>query len=168
MTLPTKEYNAGVPDGTFDTWGGSTISADAMINDFVDLIEQFFPAGVHFDFYEVFTKATATADSILEQTGVLTQVGTNGTPGWSKATEAVWTLKSTTNGLYKISMLDIGTGNSFEKIVFSTLTGGALAFIDYLVDGTHGWAARDDGKPNTFLQISYGLNKALRRKYNLN
>lgn len=168
QTLPTKTYNPGSP-GTFDTWSGSTIDASDMVNDFVDLIAPFFPATVNFDYFEIFTKATPTSDSVLRHSEVLSQVGTNATPGWSKATEAVWTFKTTLNGLYKITMLDVGNNNSWDKATFSDLAGDSLAFVQYLVnDTTHGWSGRDDGDPATFLQISYGLNKALRRKYNMN
>jgi len=167
MTLPTLQYHPGSP-GTFDTRGGGTMDASVMVNDFVDLIAPFFPSGVHWDFFQVFLKADATADSVLSLSETLSQVGSNATPGWSKATEAVWSYKTDENSLYKISMLDLGNNNSFDKVDFATLAGDALAFNNYLVDGVHGWAARGPGQPTSFLQIAYGLNKALRRKYNMN
>jgi hypothetical protein len=167
MTLPTLQYNPGSP-GTFDVRGGGTMDASEMVNDFVDLIKPFFPADVEFDFWEGFLKATPTADNVLKISESLTQVGTNAAPGWTKATEAVWSFKSDLNGLYKLSMLDMGNADSWDKVTFSDLAGDALTFVNYLIDDAHGWAARDDGQPVTFLQISYGLNKALRRKYNMN
>lgn len=167
MTLPTTQYNPGTP-GTFDVHGGGTINASDMVNDFVDLIAPFFPDVVEFDFYQVFLKATATADSVLAFSEELSQIGTNATPGWTKATEAVWSFKSVTNGLYKVALLDMGNNNSWDKVTFADLTGASLAFVNYLTGAGHGWAARDNGQPTTFLQIAYGLNKALRRKYNMN
>lgn len=167
MTLPTQQYNPGTP-GTFDQWAGGTINAADMVNDMVDLIKAFFPADVEFDFFEIFLKATPTADSILSLSQTLAQVGTNATPGWTKATEAVLTMKSTNNGIFKMALLDVGTADSFDKVTFADLSGASLAWVSYLQGTAHGWAARDDGKPATFLQISNGLNKALRRKYNMN
>lgn len=168
MTIPTKEYHPGTPSGSFDQWSGGVIDADDMVNDIVDLLKPFFPASTSFDFYEIFTKATATADSILNSSATLSQVGTSVLAGWSKAAEAIWSFKSSTNGIFKISLLDFDSGDGWDKITFSGLAGDSLAFVNYMYDGNHGWAARDDGQPNSFLQLSFGLNKALRRKYNMN
>jgi hypothetical protein len=168
MTLPTLQFHPGVPNGSFDVRGGGTMDAADMVDDFLTLAVPFWPDDVEFDYYQVFLKADAAADSVLAASKTLTQVGTNATPGWTKATEAIWSFKSDLNGLWKLSMLDMGNNDGWDKVTFADLSGASLAFNNYIVDGTHGWAARDNGQPVTFLQISYGLNKALRRKYNMN
>lgn len=168
MTIPTTNYNPGAPVGTFDIPGGGIINASDMINDLVDAIVAFFPDTVAFDFFEIFTKATATADSVLRLSQTMAQVGASATPGWTKAAEAVWSFKTLGNGLFKLVFLDFDSGDQWDKITFSGLTGPALTLVNYLNGGGHGWTGRDDTSPGTFLQIAYGLNKALRRKYNMN
>jgi len=168
MTLPTREYAIGTPTGTFLSWAGPTVDALDMVNDFVDLIAPFFPATVSFDFYEVFTKADATADSVFAEATTLSQVGTSASGGWAKASEAVFSLKTLANGEYKVALLDFDSGDGWDKITFAGLAGASLAFVNYLLGGTHAFSGRDDNRPGTFRQISYGLNAALRRKYGMN
>ena len=168
MTLPTTEYAFGSPSGSFVQWSGGTILSDTMIDDLVTLLLPFFPSTVSFDTFQIFSKADADADSILEESGVIVGgVGSNSSPGWAKATEAVLTMKSTTNGVYRLSLLDCATGNSFDKLTFVSLPTEMVDLVAYFVGGDHGWSARDNGQPVTFLQLTRTLNKALRRKYNM-
>src|SRR5258707_7519334 len=106
MTLPTRQFTPGIGGGTYEAWDASTVDADTMITDFVDLIKPFFPATVSFDFYEIFNKATAIADSVFMFAATLTQVGTSVVAGWSKAAEATFSFKTNANGEYKITLLD--------------------------------------------------------------
>lgn len=168
MTLPTRDYVPGTPSGSYFTWDGPSITAVDMVGDLVDLIKPFFPSTVGFDFYEVFTKATATSDSVFREAGTLSQVGTSALGGWSKAAEAVFSLKTTGNGEFKIVLLDFDSGDGWDKITFSDLSGASATFVTYLTGGAHAWSGRDDNPPFSFRQISYGLNKALRRKYDMN
>lgn len=169
MTLPTTEYFSGSPTGSFTQWSGGTLLSTDMVDDLCTLLLPFFPSAVSFDTFSVYTKADADADSILSEVGIITgAVGSNSSPGWSKATEGVLTMKSTTNGTWRLSMLDCASGNSFEKLTFVALPAEMVALVSYLTGGNHGWAARDGGQPVTFLQFTRSLNKALRRKYNLN
>lgn len=168
MTLPCVEYIPGSPVGSFTKWEGGLITATDMVDDFLTLAKPFFPATTTFDFYEVFTKETATADSVFRLAETLGIAGTSALGGWSKAAEATWSFKSSTNGEFKITMLDFDSGDGWDKVTFAELAGASLAFANYLTGSTHGFAARDDGQPYSFRQISYGLNKALRRKYNMN
>jgi hypothetical protein len=139
-----------------------------MVNDLVDLMKPFFPTTVSFNFYEIFTKASAVADSIFVAAETLAQVGTSALGGWDKASEAIFSLKTTGGGEWKLTLLDFDSGDGWDKITFSDLSGASAALVTYLTGTGHAWSGRDDNKPNVFRQISYGLNASLRRKYGMN
>jgi len=168
MTLPTRPWTPDLDYGTYECWDSTTKAADDMIEELILLMVPFFPTSTEFDSFTVYTKATPTGPAIPRVSKANGEAGTAGTPGWSKATEAIWTFKTADGGLAKLDFLDFASQNSFDKVTFAGLSGGPLALVDAFTGDSNAWSGRDDSQPMTFLQISYGLNKALRKRYFMN
>lgn len=164
MIIPTLEYN--VDDQLFDVWSGSPIAASDMIENLVTLMLPFFPNTVTFNNYSIFTQATATSDPVPVKSGALTaMVGSNVTPGWTKAVEQIITVRSTVGGICKLVFLDMASGNNYGKVVSLS---GEVALNDLFEEWSglsNGWSARDNGRPATFLQMTKTLNQKLREAY---
>jgi hypothetical protein len=168
MTIPTLNWNPGGTAGDFETWAAGTIPADDMVEELIDLMKVFFPATVTFDSYIIYTKAAVEDPSIPRYAKSIAVVGTNATPGNSKAVQATWTVKCTDGSVAKIVMLDVGNNNSFVKVTQATVGADGLAFLAAWFASTNGWSGRKNFQPYFYLQTAYTLNEALRRQYHEN
>lgn len=166
--VPTKAWNAGAGLGSFDVWGGGTIDAEDMIDEFILNQAAFFPNTVSFDTAEIFTFSAPGSPAFPRGGKALTQVGTSALSGNTKAVQATWTIKCTDASIFKIVQLDMQNGNSFEKVTFPALAGVAADFYDILIADTNGWQSRAGGQPDLFLQVSFTLNEKLRKQYHTN
>ena len=168
QTVPTQAFTPNAGDGTFLNWNGTQINAAEMITDFVDLEAPFYPDTVEFDYATIFTMTAPDSAVLPRQNVSLTAVGSNAAPGWTKALQATWNLKTDLGGDFKIVMLDAGNNNSWDPVNFAGLSMGSVAFLDFLTDGDNAFAGRDNGKPEFFLHITYDLNDKLRAEYHMN
>lgn len=138
-----------------------------MVENFIDIIAPFYPASYTFDGYTIYTMDTPTSPAIPRVQTALAVVGTNGTPGNTKAVQATWTWKTTLGGIFKVVNLDMGNNNSFERVTLSGLGAAGLALVAEVQSDGNGWAGRDGGQPTFFLQVSYTMNEKLRRAYRM-
>lgn len=170
MILPTLSWtNAASPGGAgeFNTWDASTVDADDMINDLIDLFVPFFKADTSFDHYTIYTLANAEATPLPQAAKQLTQVGTNATTTWSKAVETTFMFRTNLFGLRRLVFLDAPSGGVFDKIDSFSTSPEAIAIRDQFADVTQAWSARDNGRPTILTQITYTLNEKLRKEYGM-
>lgn len=164
----TKWTNGGGAFGQFLAWDATQADAETMLDAFVTAEAEFFPTTVHFTSWEIFDLDTDTTPPLLVRAKNIAIDGTVATPGWSKAAQAVWSFKTDLGGDVFYDMLDVATLNVFDKITSATASADENAFIALVTDSANGFAGRDNGKPNFFLQIAFGLNSKLRREYRMN
>lgn len=162
MQVPTLAFAAG----DFETWAGGSVSAATMIGDMVDFLLPFYPDTTVFDNYIVFSQPTPADDPLPVDGGVFVSVeGTAATPGWTKATQLTMSIRSTLFGISKIVFLDAASGNNWDPI--RSPDASMTALLAELSDLSNGWAARDNGRPNTFVGLTKTLNEKLRKAYRM-
>lgn len=170
MSIPTAKlaFDAGdykfmKEDLTFIGVMGTLITA------WVNAIKVFYPATTTFISWQGFTYATPTATADPLTSGTLNIAGTNALTGGGyqiKATQAVYTWRTDEFGLFKINLLDCAIADFTKQVSASH---GNVSPLHAIVAGSNTWMrGRDGGLPQTFLQVSYGLNKKLRKAYRMN
>jgi hypothetical protein len=169
MTMPLIGWSPGTdPTGDLELAdGGSDVAGDVML-EYISLIAPFFPATVEWDYWTIFSMPTPTDTPIPVAAAASAVVGSNATPGNTKAVQATWTFKTNLGGIFKIVMLDMGNNNSFERVNFVNLGVAGTALVDYIVGDTSPFQGRDNGRPTFFMQIAYDLNDKLREQYHMN
>lgn len=163
-----KNWTPGGGYGDIENWDATTQPADTMIDALITLEKAFYPASYTFDGWLVWKQLLPTDVPLIVADKNIAVVGTNATPGNTKAVQATWTFRTTIGGIFKIVQLDMGNNNSFEKVKFAGLGADGLAFVQELEVVTNGWSGRDNARPNFFNQVAYTLNEKLRRSYREN
>jgi len=163
MEIPTLQWTVG---GVFATWAGGTTDAATMINDLVVLLLPFFASDTEFESALIYNVPSPGADpQPVDNIAFTGMVGSASSPGWTTAVQGTFSIRTTLFGLFKITMLDMASGNSFAPS--TTLGGAALDLFNELADDTNGWSGRDNGQPNVFIKFTKTLNEKLRRAYRL-
>jgi hypothetical protein len=164
MTLPTKTWSPDGGAGNFATWDASSISASVMVNALVDVLKTLYPSDCVFDSYGIYSQPTPADDVVpLYAEAVTTGTGTSVDGSWASASELIFVARSTNFGIAKLTLLDAVTSNQFLPML--TLSGlYADVFAEWSDEG-NGWAARDNGRPATFLKMTTNINQALRKEY---
>lgn len=171
QTVPTRTWTpgAGANDpGFFEAWNGTQRDAGEMVEEFCTGQAAFFPATVVMDSFYVYTMATPTSSPIPQVAIDLTIPGTAVAAGWSKATQATWSFKTTAFGIFKVVQLDVNNQNNFDKLLAGGLNAAGQAFVALIGSQSNAWSGRDGNRPSQFRQIAYTLNEKLRRQYNMN
>lgn len=162
MQVPTLAWSSG----EFATWTAGTTDAPTMIEDFVDLLLPFYPATVEFDNVIVFSQPTPADDPVPVASLVFTgKIGTQATPGWTKAVQLTMSVRSTNFGVAKYSFLDAASGDTFDPIRVADTPMQNL--LDEVGDTSLGWSAQDNGRPNVFIGLTKTLNEKLRKAYRM-
>jgi hypothetical protein len=169
MTRPTRAWT-GTPwetIGTYTAWDETTVDADVMIEDFIDLMLPVFTPEVEFTRYMIFTQATPTSEPLAVYAKNLTgKVGTQVTAAQYHAYAKTYSYLSSGGGAAKLVLLDVPTGGVVSKS--TVIPGGAEGtLVNYMMADTHAFAARDDDKIVAFLSVSNDVNDALQRKYRI-
>jgi len=164
-TIPTLPYSVGTQE--FDTWNAGAIDAVTMVQNLVDVIVPFYPATVAIDSFTVLTYAAPGAPGLPQFFNLLGDVGTNPGTGWTKATQVTFSLRTTSFGRGKLVLLDAQTEDNWDKITNFTGLTPVLNLIAELTHDDRGWAGRDNAQYVGCDQITYTLNEALRRNYNM-
>jgi hypothetical protein len=153
-------------DNTFDTWSGSPVNESDMITFYVEALLPFFGANTTFDNYIVYNVPTVDDDPQPVSSGAFTgETGTAGSPGWTKAVQGTFSIRTTNFGVFKITMLDSASGDNFDPS--SALGGAALDLFNLVSDTLNGFSGRDNGRPNVFIKFTQTLNEKLRRSYRM-
>lgn len=162
MQIPTLAWDSG----NFATWAAGVVDDSTMIEDLVTLMLPFFPEGVIFDNWLIFSQPTPEDDPVPVAAGLFVLFeGTAALPGWTKAVQETITIRSTNFGVSKLVFLDAASGNSFEPITVPD--GSMTALLNEIGDTSKGWSAQDNGRPATFIKLSKTLNEKLRRAYRM-
>lgn len=153
--------------GQIQNWLGVGIDTKDMIDNLLDVLVPYYPATVHYDNWTIFHQPADPGPSYPMIGDTLSGVvGTSATPGWSKATQANFTWKTTAFGDFKIVLLDFDSSDNFEKV--TVLVPGINLNLDQVVtDDSFGWQARDNTKPDSFKSVTVDLNDALRKQYRM-
>lgn len=165
--VPTLAWSPGSGAGLFDTWAGSTVSADDMIAELYGFLAGILPASGGFDNFVIYTQPDPDVPPEPVAQGSLAIVGTNVTPGWDQATQVTMNFRTSTFGAMKIVTLDAQTGNDFSKTTSLPMTGVLFDVFGALTVDTNGWAGRDNGQVTGFVSQTITLNEKLRRAYRL-
>lgn len=168
QTVPMTAWNAAGADyGSFLAWDASSVDAETMIDAFVTAEAEFFPTTVNFSSWEIYDLASPTSPPFIRRAKNIDVDGVVATPGWTKAVQITWSLKTDLGGDIKYVMLDAATGGSFDKITSASVTAEQTAFLDLVQDDANGFAGRDGGQPYFFQQITYTLSDELRKIYRM-
>lgn len=172
MSLHMREWTpatSGHDLGEVRKWSDdSLIDVETMVTDLVTLFLPFYPATASFDLASIYTNSAAGDPLLPGASKVLTGlVGTTATPGWDKAVQQTISVRSLSNNIAKIVMLDCGSFNSFAPVRVT----GAAPDIDAIVaefkSDDNGWSAADNTQPATFIGSFKTLNEALRKAYRM-
>jgi hypothetical protein len=169
MTVPMRVWS---PDtgafGSFLDWNSVQEDAETMLDGLVTHLVPFFPTSVTFTEWEIWTKADAAAPSILRTAKLLAdQVGTDATPGWNKATEAIWVFKTLDNGIFKLDMLDYASHDNFNPTLIGDVVTAESNLLLFITDTDNAFSGRDDARPYIFIKITSNINQALRKQYRM-
>jgi hypothetical protein len=162
--IPTREYDVNANE--FLNWNDVPVSATDMIEDYVDLLLPFHVASTEVVVAIIYTLENETAPpeprTFITLTG---KVGTN-TASVVPASEGIYTFRSTNFGLHKIVFLDAPVTSDFLPFDFLSSSAALANLFNLISDEDNAFAARDGGRPAQFVRASFGLNKALQKKYN--
>lgn len=170
MRLPTRQWSAGGGGGghgRFLSWNDELIDADTMITDFTELLAEFWTAATEFNSYTIYTMEDENAVPLPRTADQLSTVGTNASTYWGKAVQTTFSIRSEGFHQAKLVLLDAPAPSSFDKITSFGASPEALALVAAMADEDNAWSARDNTRPLLLTQISYTLNEALRREYNM-
>ena len=166
MTIPTKQWNNGPAQGTFNTWAGATRDANTMITQLVTKMLTQFNADVAFDNFVIYQQLTE-AEAVLPVASASFSglVGNDTGASWASATEQIYVARTAAFGICKLSLLDSITDDNFNPE--TSLGTDRQAIVTEWFSDTNGWSGRDNTQPSTFLKLTKNLNQKLRKEYRL-
>ncbi len=168
MTLCTRELaTTGIGDpGSYEAWDFSTIAADVMIENFIDLFAAAIPAAMTVDAYTIYKVPTIGAPPQPVYTSPYVTVGSAaGLTGQAKAVQVTIGFKTELFGDARIVVLDRPVNGSFGSFTDPGAEFAALG-AEFMA-ATNAWAGRDNARPAALTNASITLNKRLRRKYDM-
>lgn len=151
--------------GTIEPWVGAAVATDTAIEAFIDLLADMNDADVVYDGYTLFKIPTvgAVAQPFFEK--AYNAPGTATLTGSNKATSMCISFRTTNFGLMKLYALDRANADTWGNVY----TPDALvqAVVDYVISDASVLRGHDNGRPLTFTNLSFSLNKRLRREYRM-
>lgn len=125
-------------------------------------IKPSFPATTTLQYWELWLKATPSADPIFAQTADLSVVGTNGTAVVAYS-QMIASYRTKEGGTGKVQLQEMSTAvNQLFKPPYS---GSMLTLVTYLLGTTNIYAGRDGGFPVSVPKVSTKTNDKLRDKF---
>lgn len=172
MTIPTLQWlptNLSGTMGSYLAWDGATsVDADVMIDDLLNLLKVFIPATSGFDLVTAYNQATSTSDNIPARSKTLAIVGTSVASGFSQAQSATFNFKTTANGDFKLVLLDSPLGSTgFVALHPSGFSAAVLSLEVEVIKATNAWSGRDDARPSVLRKVTYDLNEKLQKSYKM-
>jgi hypothetical protein len=167
QTIPTESYDSGAD--TFEAWGGVDVDRETMFTPLIAAMMPFYPETVTYDSWRIFTLADPDATPLLANAGVFTSsnVGTEDTPGWTKAVQGTFSYLGSGGSKGRLNFMDSISGNNFDPQFTTGPSGILVTLLGVLSDDAYGWSTRGGEQPTTFLQYSKTLNEKLRREYRM-
>ncbi len=171
-TYWTKEWNnvplvPGNLLGSYTNWLSLPVDGEEMADELVDKLIPFYPASYTIDSAQVVTYDPLDPIAIPRAIKAYGTAGTEGDPGLIKATQVLFILRDTAYNMAKITLLDAVISGDFEPL--SDISGSAEATDLVGVFTSDAWAftSKADLKITTFQKLTYKLNDALRKKYDM-
>lgn len=168
--FPTREWNpvsSGGTMGSYTSWGGPTVDAQAMIEGLIDHLKVFYLASASFDIATIYTIATPGASAIPKVAKSFGTPGTSTSTEQAKAAQQTWTLRDTEFNLARVVLLDAPVGAGFEP--FTAF--GTYAPVDNLVAQLTGagnaWQSRAGFQLAAATRVCYDLSQASRKSYGM-
>lgn len=169
MTVPVNEIqNPTAAPAAFevDDWLSGVASLATMVDDLLEAIAVGFPTGTTFQNWAAFTLATPTSTPVFRGAAATAVAATPAGTGWFKAVQGTMTVRAEDGSTFKITLMDVGSGDDFDKIV--TPDTYITSILDVVTDTGNGFRSRLGARPDTFLQYAITLNEKLRRAYRMN
>jgi len=170
QTVPTRAWDDGLGTngkGGYIAWDTNEVDAVDMVQALVDELVEFQPASAVYDSCIIYTMASETAEPLPVASFELGDAGTAATAD-VPASQATMSCRTTNFGLFKLTWFDAAPTTDFLPQRTLPVSGQPLTLFQAVSDTDWAFAGRDGGRPETFLQVSYTLNEALRRQYRLN
>jgi len=168
MTIPTKEWfpTSITGDlGSYESWNGSPVDAEAMITDLLEKLKVFLKTNAAFDNITVYTQATPTSSNIPRASKAIAIVGTAAT-GNEAAISRTWNMKTFNNGNMKIELLDTPLpATGFARIRAADFNSGEIDVVNEIESDLKAWSGRDDFQVQVARSITLDLNDKLQRMY---
>lgn len=167
--IPTRQIQGiGGPVGSlfFETWGGGSVPATDMINDFVDLLAPFQDADCDWDLMTFFNVPTVDGPSQPVGIAAIVASGTNVGTG-VPAAQSNFTFRTDAFGLLKIVLLDTIPTVGFLPVNPVGAGTPIINLQDFMASDDTAFQGRDGGRPTVFSRATYTLNEKLRKEYNL-
>jgi len=154
--------------GSYVSWNGDPVDAEAMVQEYADAMMAFYPSSAGMNTATVWTKATPTSPAYPRRQVAITSPGTLVSPGWSKAVQHQYILRGTDFSLMKLIFLDCPIGGSWDALTDITGSAEAEAVVAAITSADWAWSTRQDARPDSFVKITYKLNDELRKQYRMN
>lgn len=161
---PLVPLNLG---GSYTNWSGFPCDGQTMVEELVGNMSPFNPASTVYDTATIYTLDTPESPAIPRASWSLAIVGSNATPGWSKATQRAWIFRDSEWQICKLYQLDTATDDNWDATTDITGIAPALALTGSFTSVSWAWASRNGERPTTFMKALVKLNDKLRREYNM-
>lgn len=165
QVLPVEaDTHAPGVEPTFTRPGAISVNMNTAINEYIALIDNFYPAGASFILAEYWNIATVDSDPVFEYALTSGAVGVNGAVSQPNGQMCI-SFRSSVGGILKLYFMESSFSTDL-KDEYPFNTASILALSDYLTDPTTAWVkARDGGYPIAGIRMLTKVNDALRKKY---
>lgn len=169
MVIPTRAWSPDLGTngkGGYVAWDDEVDDAFTMITELVDLLAAMHPNTTTFEDAIIYTKADPDAENHPE-TAITLGVPGLGSLAAIPAAMQTWSFRSSGFNIFKLVQLDLVVANNFLPTKPSGLTTTQADIVTALVDPGNSWAARDNTRPASLIQITAKLSDVLRKAYRL-
>lgn len=169
MTLPVNNITpnfASPLNSQIEAWDTSLVDWTDMVDALVAEFLPRFPSTVTFDIATLWNQPTPEDLPMFISSYSVSAVGTQVTPGWAKATQETISARDTAGYVAKLTLLDFGSTNTFDRQV-TLAAAGINDLWDVWSNEVWGWSSRAGNRIATFIQTSRTLNESLRRAYRM-
>lgn len=164
--IPIKNpIDTGGGEYSVDTKAASGVDVDTAMGLWATAVKPLLFTGSTLLYWELWTKASPTADPIFRETGDLSVVGTNGAAAIAMS-QFVASYRTALGGTGKFTLME--TAMPLNVVTKPTYTGAFLTLYTYLTGSGSIYAGRDEGYPVSIPKMITKINDALRKKYLLN
>lgn len=170
MTLPTRAPNpVGGTNGFggYENWDSDPIDAKDMIDALVAELVDFHPATANFDNAIIYQVLVSGGEPNPLFSVPIDEPGTAVTAD-VPASQTTMTMRTTDFNISKLTWFDATPSTDFLPLRSLPVSGQPLDLFNVWTSRDWAWAGRDGFRADSFIQVSYTLNEALRRSYRLN
>ena len=171
QTLCTRQWNSlgGTRGaGGYTAWDGSNRDALDMIEDVTADMALMLGLDSLITDWTIFNWLSTTGPIVPVAAGTLAVAGADTTAGWTPAVQATYTFFDSAFLPAKVVVLDAASNNDFGRVPAGSLTSAQAQLPGGFIADSNAWASRAGNQPTVIRQLSFTLNRKLRKKYHLN